>query len=82
MVLVGKSGGGKHEGVFQPSGQSVEVDVVAQNGHTWIEVKSHQPFGTDSDHWFGSQGHTKGALGMSVLKCATSPLCKVTASGL
>ena len=50
--------GSKHEGVFVPGGLTVEVDVVAQQGHTWVEVKSHQPFGVDSDHWYGNEGHT------------------------
>ncbi len=39
---------------------SCEVDVVAQDGHAWIEVKSHRSFGTQSQHWLGSSGHTKG----------------------
>lgn len=58
---MGANAGSKHKGAFVPDGLTVEVDVVAQHGHAWIEVKSHQPFGVDSDHWFGNQGHTKGA---------------------
>ena len=39
---------------------SCEVDVIAQGGHAWIEVKSHRPFGTASQHFVGSSGHQKG----------------------
>ncbi|WIA28795.1 hypothetical protein OEZ86_011325 [Tetradesmus obliquus] len=37
----------------------VEVDVVAHEGLTWIEVKNQELFGLDSVHWQGSS-HTKG----------------------
>jgi hypothetical protein len=39
---------------------SCEVDVIAQQGHAWVEVKSHGPFGVHSTHWLGSAGHNKG----------------------
>ncbi|DBA72355.1 TPA: hypothetical protein ACH3X2_010511 [Trebouxia sp. C0005] len=45
---------------FVPSGESVEVDVVAQQGLAWIEVKAHEPFDTDSSQWLGNPGHFKG----------------------
>jgi hypothetical protein len=41
---------------------SCEVDVVAQQGHAWVEVKSHGMFGVHSTHWLGSAGHTKGEV--------------------
>ena len=39
---------------------SVEVDVVAQEGVCWIEVKSHEIFGLQSIHWAGSSSGVKG----------------------
>ncbi|GIL53318.1 hypothetical protein Vafri_8949, partial [Volvox africanus] len=38
---------------------SVEVDVVAQKGHCWIEVKNQEVFGLESIHWTGAR-HIKG----------------------
>lgn len=38
---------------------SVEVDVVAQDGHVWIEVKSHKCVDLDSVEWLGVPGHAK-----------------------
>lgn len=40
----------------------MEVDVVAQQGLAWIEVKAHEPFDLDSSHWLGNPGHFKGLL--------------------
>eukprot|EP00878_Enallax_costatus_P013004 GHUV01013587.1.p1 GENE.GHUV01013587.1~~GHUV01013587.1.p1 ORF type:complete len:467 (+),score=109.81 GHUV01013587.1:1555-2955(+) len=38
----------------------VEVDVVANDGLTWIEVKNQERFGLESVHWLGSPGRSKG----------------------
>ncbi|GMH40966.1 hypothetical protein BSKO_08870 [Bryopsis sp. KO-2023] len=38
----------------------IEVDVVAQDGHTWIEVKSYKGITLESGHWQGIPGHIKG----------------------
>ncbi|KAG2446749.1 hypothetical protein HYH02_008310 [Chlamydomonas schloesseri] len=38
-----------------------EVDVVAQGGHAWIEVKNQEAFGLESVHWTGAgKGAGKG----------------------
>ena len=52
-----REGGGA---VPNAAAASCEVDVVAQRGHAWVEVKSHGLFGLHSTHWLGSAGHTKG----------------------
>lgn len=38
---------------------SVEVDVVAESGHVWIEVKSHKCTDLESIEWLGVPGHAK-----------------------
>lgn len=35
---------------------AVEVDVVADNGRRWIDVKRVEPFGLESSDWVGSSG--------------------------
>ncbi|GIM13015.1 hypothetical protein Vretimale_16210 [Volvox reticuliferus] len=50
----GGGGGGSNAGNV-----SVEVDVVAQMGHCWIEVKNQETFGLESVHWAGAR-HIKG----------------------
>jgi hypothetical protein len=40
-------------------GLGVEIDVVAQGGAWWVEVKSHERFGINSTHWVGRKGHVK-----------------------
>ena len=40
-------------------GLGVEIDVVAQGGAWWVEVKSHERFGINSTHWAGRKGHVK-----------------------
>lgn len=34
----------------------VEVDVVSDKGHTWIDSKRVEPFGLDSSDWLGKPG--------------------------
>lgn len=61
---------GKAEGEWQVEGEAeagaeaevegVEVDVVAQGGHCWIEVKCHEQFSRASSHWHGRDSHGKG----------------------
>ncbi|MFZ4471017.1 MAG: hypothetical protein ACOYOZ_17265, partial [Pirellula sp.] len=36
--------------------ESVEVDVVADNGKRWIDVKRVEPFGLESSDWVGGPG--------------------------
>ena len=36
---------------------AVEVDVVSDGGRTWTDVKSTEPFGTESNAWTGKDGH-------------------------
>ncbi|PNH09675.1 hypothetical protein TSOC_003653 [Tetrabaena socialis] len=60
----GKKGGGKGGGSTGKGGGGaaaaagvavgVEVDVVAQGGHCWIEVKNQEVFGLESVHWTGT----------------------------
>lgn len=38
---------------------TVEVDVVAEGGHTWIEVKSHKEMDLESEQWLGVPGRMK-----------------------
>ena len=33
--------------------EKVDVDVVADNGRTWIDNKSVKPFGLESNNWKG-----------------------------
>ena len=40
--------------------KNVEIDVVAQHGHLWIEVKDSESFGVGSTRFLGSQGHVSG----------------------
>lgn len=47
-------------------GAFCEMDIVAQQGHAWIEVKSHSAFGLHSQHWLGNSGHTKGGESVSL----------------
>jgi hypothetical protein len=35
---------------------AVEVDVVADNGRTWIDSKRVEPFGLESNNWTGKPG--------------------------
>ena len=51
---------GLDAGALKRGNTRAEVDVVASGGHTWIEVKNHETFGTDSTHWVGQKGHMKG----------------------
>ncbi|KAG2494085.1 hypothetical protein HYH03_007725 [Edaphochlamys debaryana] len=53
----GKGGGG---GGRPAERVCVEVDVVAQGGHCWVEVKNQERFGTESVHWTGAARHVKG----------------------
>ena len=34
--------------------KTIEVDVVAQGGHLWIEVKDTEWFGVGSSRWLGA----------------------------
>ncbi|KAA6421565.1 MAG: hypothetical protein FRX49_08509 [Trebouxia sp. A1-2] len=45
---------------FVSSGKNAEVDVVAQQGLAWIEVKAHEAFGIGSNQWLGNPGHFSG----------------------
>ncbi|WP_285685541.1 DUF4157 domain-containing protein [Actinoplanes sp. NBRC 103695] len=36
---------------------AVEVDVVSDGGRTWTDVKSTEPFTTESNAWTGKEGH-------------------------
>ncbi|KAK9803588.1 hypothetical protein WJX72_002633 [[Myrmecia] bisecta] len=47
---------------------SVEVDVVAQGGHAWLEVKAYPPFGLESLHFAGMQ--QQAALQVQVARAA------------
>eukprot|EP00884_Botryococcus_braunii_P007205 jgi/Botrbrau1/16486/Bobra.0142s0080.1 len=49
----------------------VEIDVVAQGGHLWIEVKDQGSFGTESSRWAGCRGLESQA--MLRLEAAQSP---------
>jgi len=57
------------------SSKGVEVDVVAQNGCLWIEVKKHHSFSTGSKMWEGKRGRSKGVLQQAreVLAAAKDP---------
>ncbi|GLC33618.1 hypothetical protein PLESTM_000092400 [Pleodorina starrii] len=64
----GRRGGGGAAAAASPAAASaaaaanvsVEVDVVAQEGHCWIEVKNQELFGLESVHWTGAARHVKG----------------------
>eukprot|EP00873_Tetraselmis_striata_P006691 jgi/Tetstr1/426955/TSEL_017168.t1 len=53
-------------------GLAVEVDVVAMSGAWWVEVKSHEAFGTTSTHWLGNPGHVKGLREQAVERLAVA----------
>ena len=74
-------------------GLGVEIDVVAQGGAWWVEVKSHERFGINSTHWAGRKGHVKVCCAVSraaiivtipnqspVLPCC--PLCQSAITGI
>ncbi|PNH09654.1 hypothetical protein TSOC_003655 [Tetrabaena socialis] len=50
----GKGGGGGGAAAAAGVAVGVEVDVVAQGGHCWIEVKNQEVFGLESVHWTGT----------------------------
>lgn len=54
---------------------SVEVDVVAQEGSSWIEVKNHEVFGLESVHWMGTSSGVKG-LGRQVEELLIASRCE------
>jgi hypothetical protein len=33
---------------------AVDIDIVADNGRSWVEVKTENPYGLGSEHWTGS----------------------------
>lgn len=40
--------------------KTIEVDVVAQEGHLWVEVKDTEWFGIGSTRWLGTGGRSAG----------------------
>lgn len=40
--------------------KTIEVDVVAQGGHLWVEVKDTEWFGIGSTRWLGTGGRSAG----------------------
>ena len=41
--------------------KTIEVDVVAQGGHLWIEVKDTEWFGIGSTRWLSIGGKSAGS---------------------
>ena len=47
-------------GAWDLAPKKFEIDVVAQHGHLWIEVKDSESLGVGSTRFLGSQGHVSG----------------------
>jgi hypothetical protein len=52
-----------------------EVDVVADGGKTWIDVKAVEPFGVESSNWKGKPG-AGGGKAKKGLKAQAEDLCE------
>ena len=46
----------QEEFAIRPNEKSLEVDVVLDEGKTWVDVKKVEPFGTESSNWKGKPG--------------------------
>eukprot|EP00798_Chlamydomonas_sp_ICE-L_P011297 gene11297-18933_t len=78
-VVNGPATPGRTEDVDEPESRliaGVEVDVVAQGGCTWIEVKNQELFTVDSVHWTGTEG-SQGSQGIKGLKRQAKDLLEV-----
>ena len=40
----------------------MQIDVVANEGHMWCEVKDLESFGIGSNRWLGCPGHLPGGI--------------------
>lgn len=52
-----------------------DVDILADNGRTWIDVKSVEPFGVESSTWKGKPG-TGGGKAKKGLRAMAEDLCE------
>lgn len=52
-----------------------DVDIMADNGRTWIDVKRVEPFGVESSTWKGKPG-TGGGMAKKGLRAMAEDLCE------
>lgn len=52
-----------------------DVDIMADNGRTWIDVKRVEPFGVESSTWTGKPG-TGGGMAKKGLRAMAEDLCE------